>query len=655
MVRQLTVREMLSGKAGEYCVPVYQRNYAWGEAEITQLIQDIIDYSKKSNQTYYIGTLVVARPQEYGGKYHVVIDGQQRLTTLSLLVTFLKNRKETHGEFAWYGKVNVDFESREKSRRTFEVIFKGSDPHDLGREGVNTALLEGYQIIGQVFPKCIHDSAGVTEQQFTTYLLDHVQIMQVAVPKKTNLNHYFEIMNSRGEQLEKHEIIKSMLMSRLDKADRTCFASIWEACANMERYVQLGFSPKKNKDEPGPRYDIFGDSWDGLTLSNFDEIRDSLLHNPGQQGTENGTPLASILEANFRPPEDPEKGKGREGVSDRFSPVIDFPNFLLHVLRVYKDKSIVLDDKSLVEKFDENILKKENCVDDIKRFAFALLKCRLLLDRYVIKLDYLSNSEGWSLKRFLRVESGSFDYKNTFGEDRDELDTNLRLQMLQSAFHVSAPAKSYKYWLAAALRYLYRQDKVQGDSYLAYLESVARSFVFDRFLKNDDGLEYDDIIHTNEGICQSIAEHIPDKLLSYGQIKNNLVFNYLDYLLWKREMSKSSGREDKIEKFRFTFRSSVEHFYPQTRKPGMEPLESEDLLHSFGNLCLISHNKNSQLGNEPPVVKAGYYKDGPLDSIKIHLMIRKMESNPKVGWGKDAIIAHHGEMKQILLNALKDE
>gem|GEM_PF-4369312 len=66
-----------------YVIPRYQRAYAWEDKEITQLIDDIngIDFS----ENYYIGSLVVARVKDKMETYEVV-DGQQRLTTLYLLL-----------------------------------------------------------------------------------------------------------------------------------------------------------------------------------------------------------------------------------------------------------------------------------------------------------------------------------------------------------------------------------------------------------------------------------------------------------------------------------------------------------------------------------------------------------------------------------------
>lgn len=67
----------------EYIIPIYQRKYAWGNKEIEQLLEDIIN----AEGDYYLGTLIVNKKQK--GKYEV-IDGQQRLTTLYLLMQNLE-------------------------------------------------------------------------------------------------------------------------------------------------------------------------------------------------------------------------------------------------------------------------------------------------------------------------------------------------------------------------------------------------------------------------------------------------------------------------------------------------------------------------------------------------------------------------------------
>jgi hypothetical protein len=192
-------------------------------------------------------------------------------------------------------------------------------------------------------------------------------------------------------------------------------------------------------------------------------------------------------------------------------------------------------------------------------------------------------------------------------------------------------------------------QKVQEGSYLRYLESVAKAFVFDRYLAGDNRAGYHTIIHDRKGACWARRDELENSgelamRLSYGHIENNLVFNYLDYLLWLTYRT-----EAKIKDFAFTFRSSVEHYYPQNPKDGHPPLEDEKALDSFGNLCLISHSKNSQLSNLPPDAKKAFYPGNNIDSVKQCLM---MESKDKT-WGVDAIRRHGEEMTEVLLGSLE--
>lgn len=73
-IAQLTVKEFLS--KDKYVIPIYQRNYDWGEREALQLLEDISDYAKNnSNQNYYIGSAVVFVRSVNGNTYFETIDG----------------------------------------------------------------------------------------------------------------------------------------------------------------------------------------------------------------------------------------------------------------------------------------------------------------------------------------------------------------------------------------------------------------------------------------------------------------------------------------------------------------------------------------------------------------------------------------------------
>jgi len=78
------------------------------------------------------------------------------------------------------------------------------------------------------------------DEKYFKYLIDNVILIKNELPKNTDLNHYFEIMNNRGEQLENHEIVKAHLMGKLDDSDdigRKVIAEVWNACQRLDKYV----------------------------------------------------------------------------------------------------------------------------------------------------------------------------------------------------------------------------------------------------------------------------------------------------------------------------------------------------------------------------------------------------------------------------------
>lgn len=644
-IAQLSIKELLQGDV-DYLIPMYQRNYAWDEGEITQLIQDVIDYLPE-NRNYYIGTLVVFERTQGKRTIYETIDGQQRLTTLSLLASYLKNQKLC--DVSWYQELAIDFESRKHSRETFGAIFKGQftdDPSEvLSPQEVNTAVLNGYRLIKKLVPQKLSENK-ITPQSFADFLFARVQILRVKVPKDTDLNHYFEIMNNRGEQLEKHEVLKSRMIELLkdSKEDQNCLHLVWEACANMEKYVQMGFTPAQRDVIFGARH------WGRFDVSNFDSLRDALKLPVGAGSGHNREQTMEEIIGNAGP--SMQRDGENDESPDRFNTVVNFQNFLLHVLRVETEQDIPLDDKRLLATFETHILKSADPVAKVKDFTFDLLRCKYLFDQYIIKREFLKGRDGWSLKRLKWTDGGDLSrtgrghYVNTFGEEDGSGDENRRILMLLSAFHVSTPTLVYKHWLNAALHHLFKAKEIRPKTYLSHLESVAKAFVFDRFLAPDGGKDYFAIIYKDKGACHTVREAVSQDLmksrLAFGNIENNLVFNYLDYLLWLEHQAFDST----VKAYEFTFRSSVEHYYPQHPLPGYDSLP-DDVLNSFGNLCLISHSKNSRLSNLMPEMKKEYYNNNTIDSIKQRLMMKA----PR--WDSTAISKHFEETKEVLLSNLE--
>jgi hypothetical protein len=618
-----------------YSIPIYQRNYAWESKEIEQLILDVVDYAKSHNdKNYYIGTLVVYEDDKNNWS---TIDGQQRLTTLNILTSVLKNEFKALINLSWFDSLNLGFASREKSILSLRACFNGKFENELVYE---SNIREAYSICKNILSK-LESTQGISVSNFAEYLYKYVTILRVPLPKGIDLNHYFEIMNSRGEQLEKHEILKATLMDAFNDEDKStrelyhfCFNLIWEACSNMERYVQSGFIPEQ-------RHLIFGkDNWNKLVVFSFEELVQKIKNTVKIDIENKSLSIEDILiDNNIKLKEDEDSEN-----PDRFNSVINFQNFLLHVLRVQiKSDKILLDDKKLLDVFKIEIAKNKK--EFAKEFIFNLLKCKFLFDKYIIKREFTAGTDRWALKCFKHYSHGKvqngIQYKNTFGEEdnENEYSDNRKVLMLLAMFHVSIPSMAYKYWLHASLNFLFYQNDISSSHYISYLEHIAKSFVYDRHIAKDP-LEYPQMIFENQNPIIRKSENIDWNKLRYNEIDNNLIFNYVDYLLW----STAKRSDTKFTKFDFKFRSSVEHFYPQ-HPIGNSPTIEEKYLHEFGNLCLISHSDNSKLSNYLPDAKETHYRQKPdIDSLKQYVMMQDYDLKT---WGVEAIIEHNAEMIEL--------
>ena len=154
------------------------------------------------------------------------------------------------------------------------------------------------------------------------------------LPPKTDLNRYFEIMNTRGQQLQQVDIVKARLMSLLtDDAERACFAWIWEACADMDSYVQMSLT----RGDTDRRASLFGDDWSWLKAASFDALLERPSDNSRCHRITDSAP-ASLADARrgagASTPRSACAAAGEDPENVRFRSTIEFPAFLLHVLKV---------------------------------------------------------------------------------------------------------------------------------------------------------------------------------------------------------------------------------------------------------------------------------------------------------------------------------
>lgn len=670
-----------------YVIPMYQRGFAWEDDQIQTLILDI---AGNDLDEYFLGSLIVYRRKVEGGciEYEVV-DGQQRLTALYLLRCALSG-----GGKAFPQGGRLSYECREKAEKALDfaarrcidpqrgAIYEACDRcgGSEGSEKLDDAILRGLKSIDTIlcssdFCKNLKMSTDVDKSVLWDKFcekLNKIRLFRIELPQGTDLNLYFERMNTRSEQLEQIDTVKALLMKHLLPAQCKPFAQIWSACSNMDNYVQMGFTRKV-------REDLFGEEWSVLNEKNLGAFlqKNSCDFGYKEKREVVQKTLKDILHCKSFEDDLEEEILAEDGRSSRYRSIISFSSFLIHCLKVCLKrgcKNIYPTDENLCvvdclsrdidnAKLQEYFEKVMELIDDKRRFSLEYISCllrlRYLYDRFVIKRELLSSEselkdEGsWCLRSLIKEGEkyslrlsldGGMLCKNTELSEDDRI-KNRMLIMMQSCLRVSYTSPRSMHWITILLDCLY--SKYNQDAEVVSLS--VKNIKLEDLLCCTKEFAIDAV--RNDFLCKP---HPKDgrELFSMGVETPNIVFHFLDYLLWERDWRRYEKSKD--EKFEFRFRNSVEHWYPQHLMKEVHGDGSrEDWIDAFGNLCIVSTSVNSKFSNMSPEQKAkntALISDG---SLKLRMMaaltLEEEQSQGTVenAW-KNSYKKHQEEMLDVL-------
>ncbi len=618
-----------------YVVPLYQRNFAWTEDQIGQLLQDIYDHSpigcskKDKCDSYYLGSLVLLQRRD--GVWEV-IDGQQRLTALHIICRYLEILSSPR----------LTYDSRPGVERFFKGLFDSSswnafkkecqrrNENKISRLTETLDIVENYQIQ-------IHEGErqitlkGLSEEDraiLSEYIRNKVILVCTPLPEDTDVAAYFEIMNNRGEQLQSHEIVKALLMRDLGTNQRYIFSTIWDACSQMDISIQKSLSKLRARG-------LFGENYDTLNLDVVDRA------DVGDNSLKKEYTIDQILGNSFVP-DNSDIGEDKEDMESDLRSIIDFPNFLMQAFRLYAE--VEKEKENAVPLNSDNMpVVKPDFISDPIDFIKALLRMRVLFDKYVVKTQGDANDEESDLKwRLLRptkyeyVKNGNkysrvglvntFSNNTSSDNDEDE-DVNNRIVKLESMLQVTFNTARNKKWLYALMSWLYKRTKdnlsIDFDSLLKMLEQWAldyyRTLVEERETNNDK-----------------------KPIFAAGTDTPRFLFNFIDYLYWLAWLASKQGKTtmrfaNEIGDFQFRYYNSVEHHLPQS-------YENTDVdVDLIGNLCLISRRKNSSLNDKGPEEKAKIE-----EGLQPKRLIMYKITRDKRHWGKDEIEDHQREIEELI-------
>lgn len=235
----------------EFVIPRYQRPYAWEVEQAQDLFEDLKDFVEAApDEGYFLGSVVLIK--EDGKSQAEVIDGQQRLTTLTILlavlVDFLPEDSDEDAEQKknlrtyviepgnkWEGlQAKPRLTLRQRDNDFFRKYVQEWRLDELGKldaSGLESEAQRNIKANTAYFRSAVdkayaNDEVGLV--QFIQFLLGRCFLVAVSTPNRDSAFRVFSVMNSRGMDLQPTDIIKADIIGNVPRADEDKVNDLWE-------------------------------------------------------------------------------------------------------------------------------------------------------------------------------------------------------------------------------------------------------------------------------------------------------------------------------------------------------------------------------------------------------------------------------------------
>lgn len=226
-----SIQELLSG--GSYGIDYYQREYKWGRKQLQELVDDLTGRFLESYQIgdaakevahyghYFLGSVVVSQNDDV----RHIVDGQQRMTSLSILLIYLNNlQKGRDQQVSIQSMIYADDFGEKKFKMDvperndcMEALFNETSFNtDDASESVRN-LVSRYQDLGELFPK---DLQGDALPLFIYWVIRKVKLIEIIAYADEDAYTIFETMNDRGLSLTPTDMLKGYLLANIDNTEK---------------------------------------------------------------------------------------------------------------------------------------------------------------------------------------------------------------------------------------------------------------------------------------------------------------------------------------------------------------------------------------------------------------------------------------------------
>ena len=619
-------------------IPIYQRLYVWGEDQVLTLLNDLVNAYERDEDLFFLGGTLLVEQDGVIGRHFDLIDGQQRFTTLwmlchawqQVLKPFLTVSEDSSTQ------TRLRFAIRPEVNSFIETLTFGAHEQSMAEDEATKRMRIALDLMKSVFEKRSLP-VGVKDKEthltgLTNFVFGKVKFVITTVPRETDLNKLFEVINNRGVQLQHHEILKARMLDSLTETERGPYAVLWEACADMDSFIErnlaglselsateiTGFYEHKNRN--------LGDS------EYICRVLSRRMHDQSTPHTLDLEKILNTLDDTWASDVDVEVD---DTDPTRVRSIFGFPLFLQHTLRIWLFENKRGDlprllDRELLHLFDQHFFQDSpKTTENVRSFIKLLWRIRVIFDEHFIKWVDQGEEE---VHLISKISVSTSKNKNRYMSRSLETDAHRDFSLLQSMLYHSQEITT-QYWVTPLLHFMHCNPYAKVDRYFDFLRHLDNHL----FCSAADKSLVERTLAFMKNPWQRYAlVHKTELASAYGVKFAHYWFYKLEFVLWfQRKRNKEGWR-----KFRLTAKSSVEHISPQTPTE-RDSNQVDKALECLGNLALVSRSLNSEYGNLPYNEKRQRFLNknkNRIDSLKMDLIYENKL------WGDNQALAHQKDM-----------
>lgn len=471
------IRTLLGGQ--RFAIDYYQREYRWETKQVTELLDDLCgtfldNYKEDDDRSaveqygrYFLGSVIIS--DRDGQKY--IIDGQQRMTTLTLLLIFIyhlvdETQKTQLAELIFttkFGKksFNLDVEERNSCMK---AIFDGENIVERNQIESVDNIIGRYQDIEDNFPS--EDITRDALPYFADWLIENVYLVEITAYSDNDAYTIFETMNDRGLSLTPTEMLKGYLLANISDIDtRNSASKNWTESINGLRAIGKEEDADAIKSWLRSQYaETIRDRSKGAVPKDFDLIASEfhrwVRENEGVIGLSRSEDYARLIDRNFdfyaRWYEKIRNAtmKLKPGLEEiyynsQLNFTLQYP-VLLAPLRIEDSDDTVMQKLAIVSKYIDIMLARR--IWNFKSISYANMQYNM----YILIILKIRNKSIAELSEFLI----------------QQLEAEEEVFSSQSRFHWHGQNGRYIHWLLARMT---DYVEVESDNTSRYVEFSQRS------------------------------------------------------------------------------------------------------------------------------------------------------------------------------------